>query len=188
MSVAAPPTGLLSADEFARLPDTGKAVELVRGQIVEVPMPPPRHGLYCWQIARHIGNYVQEHKLGRVMINDSWVKTQDRPDTVRGADFIFWSYQRLPHGKIPEGVIPNPPDLVVEVRSPNERWTEAFGKVLEYLNAGVRVTCILDPGTETLSVYRPDELQQILTADDEFSLPDLLGDLRVKVSRFFVEE
>ena len=35
------------------------------------------------------------------------------------------------------------------------------------------MACILDPGTETVSVYRPDEIQQILTADDEFTLPDV---------------
>ena len=56
-----------------------------------------------------------------------------------------------------------------------------FGKVLEYLKAGVRVACILDPGTETVSVYRPDEIQQILTADDEFTLPDVLPGFRVRV-------
>jgi Uma2 family endonuclease len=78
-----------------------------------------------------------------------------------------------------------PPDLVIEVRSPSERWTEAFGKVLEYLKAGVRVACIVDPGTETVSVYRPDEIQQILTADDEFTLPDVLPGFQVNVGKLF---
>lgn len=185
MSVAAPPSGPMTAEEFARLPDHGRRTELVRGQVVEIPMPPAKHGYYCLKIGRHLGNHVEAHDLGRVMSNDSWVLTERRPDTIRGADLVYWSYDRLPRGEIPDGLIETPPDLVIEVRSPSERWTDAFGKVLEYLKAGVRVACILDPGTETLSVYRPDEIQQILTAEDEFTLPDVLGDFRVRVGEFF---
>lgn len=50
MSIATPPQVLLTAEEFARLPDS------VRGQVVEVDMPPPRHGLICSKIDRSIGN------------------------------------------------------------------------------------------------------------------------------------
>lgn len=185
MSVTAPPSGPMTAEEFARRPDDGRRTELVRGQVVELPMPMPKHGYYCMNLAGAVYNHVRSHQLGRVMTNDSWVQTRKGPDTVRGADVIFWSYERLPEGDLPDGLIPTPPDLVIEVRSPSERWTEAFGKVLEYLQAGVRVACILDPKTETLSVYRPDEIQQILTVDDDFTLPDVLGDFRVRVGEFF---
>jgi Uma2 family endonuclease len=185
MSVAAPPPAVLTAEEFVRLPDTGRRVELVQGQIVEVPMPTPKHGFCCSKLDRAIGNFVEDNNLGRVASNDSWVKTTEGPDTVRGPDIAYWSYERLPKGDVPEGLIPTPPELVLEVRSPSERWTDAFAKVLEYLKAGVRVACILDPETETLSVYRPDEIQQILTADDEFTLPDVLPGFRAKVGQFF---
>ena len=148
-------------------------------------MPPPRHGFICSRIDRSIGNFVEDHELGRVASNDSWVKTERGPDTVRGADIAFWSYERLPRGAVPEGVIPTPPDLVIEVRSPSERWTKVFAKVVEYLDAGVRVACLVDPATETLSVYREDEIQQILTVDDDFTLPDILPEFRVRVGQFF---
>jgi Uma2 family endonuclease len=184
MSVAAPP-GLLTAEDFARLPDRGRRAILVRGRVEETPMPPPKHGYYCVNIAAALFNHAKAHDLGRVMSNDSWVLTARGPDTVRGADVAFWSYARLPKGDLPDGVIEVAPDLVIEVRSPTERWNSVFGKVSEYLAAGVRVVCILDPRTETLSVYRDEELQVILTADDEMTLPDVLGDFRIQVGRFF---
>lgn len=185
MSVAAPPPALLTAEEFVRRPDAGRRQELVAGQIVESPMPPPKHGFFCSRLDRAIGNFVEAHELGRVASNDSWVKTRGGPDTVRGADIAFWSYERLPKGAIPDGLIPAAPDLVIEVRSPSERWTDIFGKMLEYLKAGVRVACILDPATESLSVYRPDEIQQILTADDEFTVPDVLPGFGLRVGKLF---
>lgn len=119
------------------------------------------------------------------MAGNSRVRTREGPDTVRGADIAYWSYERVPKGEIPEGLIPVAPDLVIEVRSPSDRWTDIFGRMLEYLRAGVRVVCIIDPDTETLSIYRPDEIQQILTADDEITLPDILPGFRVVVGKLF---
>ena len=37
-----------------------------------------------------------------------------------------------------------------------------------------------------MAVYRADELPQVLEAEDEFTLPELLGDFRVQV-RMFLE-
>ena len=185
MSVAAPPLALLTADEFVHLPDAGRRLELVHGQIVEVPMPPPKHGFLCMELAASVFNHVRANDLGRVASNDSWVKTRTGPDTVRGADIAFWSFDRLPRGPVPDGLIATPPDLVIEVRSPSEGWSDVFTKVGEYLRAGVRVACILDPKSETLSLYRDQEFQQILTVDDEFTLPDILPGFGVKVGQFF---
>ncbi len=90
----------------------------------------------------------------------------------------------MPQGPIPED-LKVPPELVVEVRSPTDRWGQLFGKVSEYLGAGVVVVVIVDPNTETVSVYRDDGRQQILTTTDELTLPDVLPGFAVSVARFF---
>ncbi len=61
-----------------------------------------------------------------------------------------------------------PPELVIEVRSPSDRWGQLFTKVGEYLAAGVLAVVVVDPNTETVSVYR-DSGQQIFTTADESS-------------------
>jgi Uma2 family endonuclease len=75
--------------------------------------------------------------------------------------------------------------LVVEVRSPSERWGELFAKIGEYLQAGVRVVIALDPATATASVYRPDELPQIFHNGDALVVPDVLPGFLVPVLRLF---
>ncbi len=175
---------LLTAEEYWLLPDHGRPTELIRGRVVEMNMPAPRHGYPCANIGHILGNFVEEHDLGRVM-NRSAVITHRGPDTVRGADVCYYSYMRLPKGPLPEGYLPITPELIFEVRSPTDRWSQILAKVSEYLNAAVLVVCVLDPQTETLIVYHADEIQRVLTADDELSLPDLLGpDFRVPVRRF----
>jgi Uma2 family endonuclease len=119
------------------------------------------------------------------MCNDSWIQTGSNPDTVRGGDVCFFSYERQPKVELPEGLLPRAPDLVVEVRSPSDRWTLIFTKVGEYLAAGVRVVVVLDPASTSASVYRADELQQIFHNGDTLTLPDVLPGFSVVVSRLF---
>jgi Uma2 family endonuclease len=178
------PATLLTADEFtARYANIH--AELVKGIVKEYPVPYPRHGKVCASANGFLWQYVSGADLGHVMGNDSWIKTGSNPDTVRGADVCFFSYERLPKGTVPEGLLPVAPDLVVEVRSPTDRWTAIFTKVGEYLAAGVRVVVVLDPATTSASVYRADELQQIFHNSDALTLPDVLPGFSVVVSRLF---
>src|ERR1017187_7177881 len=99
-------------------------------------VPDRRHGYVCGRADRILGNFVDGHDLGRVMSNDSGVIIDRDPDTVRGADVAYYSYARLPKGPLPPGLGTELPELVVEVRSANDRWPEILEKVSEYLNAG----------------------------------------------------
>ena len=44
MATVAEPEVLLTAEQYAQRPDPGYPEELVRGRIVPMPMPKPRHG------------------------------------------------------------------------------------------------------------------------------------------------
>ena len=57
MSTASVTTpALLTAEEFAQRPDPGYSEELVRGRIVPMPMPKPRHGEICNRVGRILGD------------------------------------------------------------------------------------------------------------------------------------
>jgi Uma2 family endonuclease len=176
---------LYTAQEYARLPDRGLPTELVRGKVVPMNLPAPRHGQICSKIDRVVGHYAEEQDLGHVVCNDSGIITEHDPDTVRGADVAFYSYSRVPRGPFPPGYLSVVPELVFEVRSPTDRWARMLRKVAEYLEAGVTAVCVLDEVSETVHVYRAEELPQRLHGDDELKLPDILGDFAAPVQRFF---
>jgi Uma2 family endonuclease len=176
---------LLTAAEYAQLPDQGIPTELVRGRVVEMNIPAPRHGEICANITTLINPHVRGRGLGRVVCNDGGILTQRDPDTVRGGDVAYYSYARVPQAPLPPGYLDVVPELVFEVRSPTERWSRLISKAGEYLEAGVAVVCLLDQVSETVQVYRPDELPRTLHADDELHLPDVLGEPRVPARRFF---
>jgi Uma2 family endonuclease len=105
---------------------------------------------------------------------------------VRGGDIEFYGYTRVPRGPMPRGYFPVVPELVFEVRPPGDRWTRILTKVGEYLEAGVTLVCVLDEQTETARVYRQgDPPDQVFTAEQELTLPEVLPDFRVPVRRFF---
>ncbi|WP_152052529.1 Uma2 family endonuclease [Tautonia marina] len=176
---------LITAEQFGNRPDPGFPEELVRGRVVRMPPPNRRHGQVCGQAYFLIRHHVDAHDLGHVLSNDSGVITERNPDTVRGADIAFYSYQRLPKGPLPQSYGPEVPELIVEVRSPGDRWPDVLAKVTEYLNAGVVAVLVLDPEARSAQVYRVDHAPQMLQDDDELTLPDLLGDFRVAVRCFF---
>lgn len=123
-----PPTiGLLTAEEFVRqYPD--RRADLVRGVVVEKPMPGSKHGKVANWFAFYLTQHVVAHNLGHVMTNDTTVVVARNPDTGRGADVLFVSYAKLPKGAVSDGPLTVAPDLVVEVRSPSDRWTELLGR------------------------------------------------------------
>ena len=183
-ALAATPPTLLTAVEFMARYENIHA-ELVKGVVKEYPMPGLEHGKICMTIGVLIYLHVKAHDLGHVMSNDSSVQTGSNPDTVRGGYVIFYGYERLPRGNVPKGLAPVAPDLVVEVRSPSDRWNEIMVKAGEYLKVGVRAVVVLDPKTATATVYRDDELQQIFHNGDSLTLPDVLPGFSVAVSRLF---
>lgn len=186
MATAAPAAQrLLSAEEYAQLPDHGIPTELVRGRIVDMNVPAPRHGEICANITSLINPYVRGKGMGRIVSNDGGILTERDPDTIRGGDVAYYSYNRVPQGPLPAGYLDVVPELVFEVRSPTERWPRLITKAGEYLEAGVTAVCLLDQVSETVQVYRADELPRTLDADDQLHLPDILGDLRIPVGRFF---
>ncbi len=176
---------LLTAEEFLRLPDDGVPKELVRGKVVPVNVPFPRHGQVCGKVMRVLGRFLDGHDLGHLVSNDSGVVTEHNPDTVRGADVAFYSYSRLPRGPLPERYVDVVPELVFEVRSPTDRWREVLAKVIEYLDAGVTTVCVLDPARQTVHAYNNDLPDRIFRAEEELALPEVLGDFRAPVRLFF---
>lgn len=177
---------LLTAEEFARRPDSGFVEELVRGRVVRMNSPKPYHGYVCLNVGRILGNFVEQHDLGYTLGNDSGVLTARAPDTLRGADVAFYPYTKVPKGSLSrDHYLDVPPDLVVEVLSPDDRWPRVLEKVAEYLNADVLVVAVLDTERRELHVYTSDGPRHTLVEDDEWTLPAILPGFGAVVRRFF---
>jgi Uma2 family endonuclease len=73
-----------------------------------------------------------------------------------------------------EGFITIPPDLAVEVISPNDLASELDEKLEEYLRAGVRLIWVINPQTRTLQIFRADRSGSRLHETDELLGEDVV--------------
>jgi Uma2 family endonuclease len=186
MATAIATERLLTAEEYGRLPRSGKPTELVRGRIIERNIPFSRHAQICGNVARFLILYLDRHDIGHILTNDAAVRTERGPDTVRGADVAYLSYDRRPKGPLqPNCYIDEVPELVFEVRSPSDRWPPLMAKVAEYLEAGVKCVCALDEPTRSARVCTADDPNRTLDANAELTFPDILPGFAVRVGQFF---
>src|SRR6266700_571685 len=79
---------LLTAEEFFLLPDPGDGSqqELVRGEIITMPLPGGMHGVSCSKADRKLGVYIDSGPGGTLVCNDAGFITERDPDSVRGPD------------------------------------------------------------------------------------------------------
>src|SRR5262249_47144957 len=92
---------------------------------------------------------------------------------------------RLPAERLVDGQLTVPPDLAIEVVSPNDLAYEVEGKVQEYREAGVRLLWIVYPPTRAVYIHRSDGSIAVARADDDLTGEDLLPGFRCRVSDLF---
>ena len=181
------PAPLMTAEEFGRK-HSGDRVEYIDGEVKKIPMAGSRHGKVCYRVAMAVGQFVDANDLGHIFINDTFVKvpTKGDPERVYGPDVCFISFDRLPKdADVPDGILPVTPNLVVEVRSPFDTWSNVIAKMLDYIRAGVPAVVVLDPKTESASVFRAQDRQDVFESHQELAVPDVLPGFAVAVARLF---
>ncbi len=176
---------LLTPDDLLAMPNEVD-YELVNGELVERNM-----GAESTWIAGNLFGLIFLWYHGRVpghlfTTDCGYQCYADDPGKVRKPDVSFVRRGRFPKERIPKGYIRIPPDLAVEVLSPNDLADEAEVKVEEYLDAGVRLVWVISPKAETVTVYRADRSAVKLHDADELSGEDVLPEFRCKVSELFV--
>ena len=182
MSIA---EALMTVEEFAAATDDGRRTELVRGRTIEWPPPGFLHGIVCAKVAFLLMTCLNDRGLGRIATNDSGIITRRDPDTLRGADVAYYSFARLPLESTPRRYPDIAPDLVIEVRSPSDRWPDLLAKVAEYLEIGVPIVCVLIPEVREAHLFHPEQPPRILGPDDDLTFPECLHGFRARVATLF---
>ncbi|MBK6770151.1 MAG: Uma2 family endonuclease [Ardenticatenales bacterium] len=142
----------LTAEEFAQLDLRGRH-ELVRGVVIEMSFPKPRHALVESRITFRLMQFAESAKTGYVLHTGYVVERG--PDTVRGPDVAFIDTSRLASEGDLDRYVEGAPDLAVEILSPTNRAGEIARKVREYLAAGARLVWVVDTRRRIVTVHIP---------------------------------
>src|SRR5690242_7476980 len=95
-------TGVITADEFARLPNDDFRYELVAGVVHRMSPVGGQHGMLTVRLAAALAGWAERHHAGAVMTETGFVLATN-PDTVRAPDLSFVRRDRVPASGLPVG-------------------------------------------------------------------------------------
>jgi Uma2 family endonuclease len=113
---------LVTGEDLFKMGDIGRT-ELVKGVIVYMSPAGHLHGYIEGNFYAALLAFVHERKLGRGLVGEVGIYTARHPDTVRGAAVAFISNERMARVRS-SSYLDVAPELVVEVLSPDDRWSE----------------------------------------------------------------
>lgn len=177
------PAELMTAEEFYDYCAGREGrMELVEGRVIEMPPVGPRHGSLDTRLARRIGGFVEDQRIGDYFLNTGFILQRD-PDLVRGPDQAFVSAERMNACPAPQrGFWPVAPDLTVEIVSPGDDAQDLNDKVDDYLRAGVRLVWVFYPNRRQVHVYRGRCPVEILERHQTLSGEDVLSGFQLTLS------
>jgi Uma2 family endonuclease len=175
---------LYTVDEFWEAFGETKRLELVKGVPTEMTPAGTAHGAISMWFGYLILGFVEAHDLGLVTAAETGFILSTDPATVRAPDVGFIAKARLT-GPTPEQYFPGPPDLAVEIVSPNDRADEIHNKVMDFLNAGTHLVWVVYPSSKTVAVYHPGSAGHIFTPEDTLDGGGVLPGFSLSVREIF---
>ena len=133
MATRTPP--ITTAEQLLAAPDDLGPCELVRGELIMLTPAGFSHGDVEVNLITILSNWNRRERAGRIVSGDTGFILERYPDTVRAPDVAFVRSDRIPE-VLPQGFFPGPPDLAIEVRSPNDGLKAVQAKIDDYLRLG----------------------------------------------------
>ncbi len=139
----------MTEEEFVAWCDEDTRAEWVDGEVVMMsPMSDPHSDAVIW-LGSLLEIFVEEHDLGVVRVEMQTRLARLRRRRVPDIWFVTKDRKGLIHRNHLEG----PPDLAIEIVSPDSEARDWREKYQEYEAAGVREYWVIDPASQHMEVY-----------------------------------
>lgn len=164
---------IFTYDDITRLPEGN--YEIIDGERHEAIPANFEHGSLAGDFAKFLGEYLKDK--GNIAVGEIGILISKNPLRIRAADVVYISKEKTPER--PKGILEIPPDLIIEIISESNTAWEMTGKVKDYLSIGVERIILIDPLTQTVSLYQKGKKEALLyNFDEEVAL---IEDLSVKM-------
>ena len=183
----------MTIEEYMRRYSAEGPFEIIEGEVVPMTLHITRGARIAVRLLRMLADYVDEHDLGEVFRETPFVMSADS-NWVAGSrvpDVMFVSAARLaeldtndPDWKSkPLALVP---DLAVEVSSLTDSHASVEKKIARYLGDGVRLVWLIEPETQTVTIYTPGSKQLTrLDAEDRLTGGDVVPGFEMAVAGLF---
>ena len=158
-----------------------------RGVLTVTPPVGFEGGNREFKLASQFGRWVERDNSGIAFSSHTLFHL---PNGAKYMPDVAWVRRDRLQSLTPEqkrGFAPIAPDFVIELRSPSDELTTLQDKMLDYIDAGVRLAWLIDPVRRVVEIYRFDGDRQVLDNPTSVSGDPILPGLTLELGPLFSE-
>lgn len=173
----------LTLEEFLRLPEENPALEFADGVVSQKVSPKVRHSILQGELVKRLDQAGLPYRLARAM--------PELRVTFGGASYVpdiaVCRWERIPvdAAGLATGDFLGPPDLAIEIVSPEQSVNALVRRCLWYVANGVQVALLVDPSDESVLAFRPDRPTTAWHGSDRIDVSEVLCGFDLTVDQLF---
>lgn len=144
-----------TTEDYFMLGEISMPCQLINGELIMSPAPKPLHQIISSLLNDFLKKAARKEE-GLVLYAPVDVVIDQK--NVFQPDLLFLSKERKRH--LTDRGIEGPPDLIVEILSPSNSYTDRYEKKDAYQHFGVLEYWLVDPANQTLEVYHGQNWQK----------------------------
>lgn len=173
----------LTLGEFLDLPEEEPALEFEDGEVTQKVSPKGQHSTLQFRFAERINRSTEPRKLAFAFpeLRTTFAGRSYVPDVA------VYCWERIPvtaEGEVADDFV-EPPDIAIEVVSPEQRVNWLVRKCLWYVANGVHIALVVDPADKSVLLFRPGQPPLALQGSERVALDDVLPGLELTVQELF---
>lgn len=175
----------LTLEEFLKLPeiDEHPYLEFIDGQIEAKVSPQKKQGLIQGEIWNYLNQFARPRQLGVAFLElrCTFAGRSIVPDVV----FLLNQHIEIDELGEPINETPVPPDIQIEIISPDQFLAKTHRKLLWSVANGCPLGVLIHPERKTIDVYRPNQEPERLAPDGILKGEPVLPGFRLPAAEVF---
>jgi Uma2 family endonuclease len=155
------------------------------GTIVIMPPTGGTSGNRNFHINLHLARWIEDKGSGFGFDSNTMFRLPNGAKRMPDASWIEEERYRALTQEERDGIVPLAPDFVVELRSPTDALDTLKNKMNEYVRAGVRLGWLIDPQTETVTMYQDDASPETLDRPDAVKTDTVVPNFTLPMGRIW---
>jgi Uma2 family endonuclease len=154
----------MTLEEFLKLPEDKPYLEYIDGRIEAKVSPQKEHSLLTLRLLERLNRWAEPARLGLALpeLRCTFAGRSIIPDVV----FLLKDHIEINERGRPANETPWPPDIHVEIISPEQSLKKARAKLTHSTSHGCSLGWLIHPVRETIDVYRPSQSAEERVASD----------------------
>jgi Uma2 family endonuclease len=173
----------MTLEEFLRLPEEEPPLEYWDGRVTRKVSPQGKHGWLQFKFAERVNGFAEPRKLA--MAIPELRATYNGGSTV--PDVAVYRWDRVPRD--PDGALADvfvePPDIAVEIVSPEQSVKDLIEKCRWYVDHGVSIVLLVHPRQRWVRRFSADADTEALRGADRIDLDAVLPGFELTVEQLF---